>query len=68
VACSEASATDLAPSCTGAAAWFTPVTVTPHMLVKVPCTLAARVPMIGPSSGMARNFATTALAIVAPVT
>ncbi len=67
MACWEASATALAPSCTGAAAVLTPFTVTPHMLVRVPCTLAATAAMIGPSSGMLRSCATTALAIVPPV-
>src|SRR2546430_628417 len=67
VACWEASATLLAPSCTGAAAVFTPVTVTPQRLVRVPCTLPATVARMPPSSGILRSWATTALAIVPPV-
>ncbi|MCA1655098.1 MAG: hypothetical protein LC635_01215 [Pseudonocardiaceae bacterium] len=67
VARSLASATAAAPSCTGAATAFVPVTVTPQSWVSVDRTVMTTVPSTGPSSGIFFTSATTALAIVAPV-
>ena len=57
----------MAPSWTGAATLFTPVTTTWQPLVSVVRTVEVSVPRIGPSSGILFSSATTVFAIVAPL-